>query len=89
MFVQFDSANNPPLPAVLHISKAYPGLLFVITYEEPNEGFQGTGEVRAGEVLSHEEHELSEEDDEDDDDDDDDDDGDGDDDDDDDQDDGD
>ena len=64
-FVQFDSAANPPLPAVLHLSQRYPGLRFAIAYEEPNEGLQGTGEVQAGAVLSHDEHELAEDDDDD------------------------
>lgn len=61
-FFQFDTAWTPPLPALRHISTHYPLLKFSLSYEEAGEAFTGVYEVQGGNVLRHEERDMTDED---------------------------
>lgn len=48
VFFKFDSAWSPPIPVIEKISKDYPSLSFLLTFEEPNMDFFGIGKFQNG-----------------------------------------
>jgi hypothetical protein len=55
----FTSAWSPPLPGMLHISKEFPNLTFVLCYEESGMDFWGVVGFSNGKIILHKEGSLS------------------------------
>lgn len=48
----FDTAWSPPLTGFVRISRLYPKLKFLLSYDEPGMGFKGEDEIVNGEVKN-------------------------------------
>ena len=49
----FDSAWSPPLEGITTISKDFPKLIFIMTYEEEGCCFQGLARIENGDIEDH------------------------------------
>lgn len=53
LIYEFDTAWSPPIEFLERVSTQWPDLIFVLEYEEPDEGYKGLAKAVAGVTEDH------------------------------------